>query len=131
MLRWLQRVFTSKIPDDAGARGEQHAADWLQRTHGFTVVARNWRDPRDRRREIDLICRDGDVLVFIEVKARTGNRHGFPEEAVGPKKQDMLLQAADVYIEQTNWAGDCRFDIIAVSGASEKQEFYHIEDAFH
>jgi putative endonuclease len=48
----------------------------LRREHGFPIVARNWRSPHDRRDEIDLVCRDGEVLVFVEVKARTAGGAG-------------------------------------------------------
>ena len=52
-----------------GEHGERLAAEFLQH-QGYAVVARNWRDPQDRRDELDLICRDGEVLVFVEVKTR-------------------------------------------------------------
>jgi len=76
MLAWLKDVWQSlrrgpdPAPGGAGAAGEAAAADFLRRRHGFAIVARNWRSPRDRRHEIDLVARDGDVLVFVEVKAR-------------------------------------------------------------
>src|SRR5207244_3903931 len=67
---WLRRLFGFEGATTSGAEGEQAAADWLVRHRGFTVVVRNWRDPKDRRQEIDLVCRDRQVLVFVEVKAR-------------------------------------------------------------
>jgi putative endonuclease len=77
MIRWLKNVWTGlnkpEAPSttvEAGARGEQAAADFLKARQGYAILARNWRSPRDQRDEIDLICRDGDVLVFVEVKAR-------------------------------------------------------------
>jgi len=54
----------------AGGGGEQLAAAWLARERGFAIVARNWRSPRDRRDELDLVGRDGEALVFVEVKTR-------------------------------------------------------------
>jgi putative endonuclease len=58
-------------PTTRGRRGERLAADFLhQRERVRAMVARNWRSPRDRRDELDLVCRDGDALVFVEVKAR-------------------------------------------------------------
>lgn len=110
-----------------GKAAEKAASDFLL-SEGYKILAVNY---RTGRAEVDIIASKNSVLVFVEVKARTGNRHGLPEEAVGPKKQAMLLQAADVYIDQNSWPGDCRFDIIAVSGAGEKQEIHHIIDAFH
>src|SRR5471032_623615 len=77
MLSWLKSVWnktTVRAHPTAeaaeGARGEQAAAEYLKSRHGFTVVTRNWHSPRDRRDELDLVCRDGDVLVFVEVKTR-------------------------------------------------------------
>lgn len=56
--------------DDSGARGEAAAADFLRQRLGYAIVGRNWRNLRDRREEIDLVARDGEVLVFVEVKTR-------------------------------------------------------------
>ncbi|HEY9247904.1 MAG TPA: YraN family protein, partial [Rariglobus sp.] len=55
-----------------GERGERLAAAFLKRLN-YKVVARNWRSPRDRRDEIDLVCLDGEVLVFVEVKTRAAD----------------------------------------------------------
>ena len=71
MIAWLKRILRlGESPSAAGARGaegERLAAAFLRGRLGFAVVARNWRNPRDQREEIDLVCRDGDVLVFVEV----------------------------------------------------------------
>jgi putative endonuclease len=77
MRGWLQKIWETvrrrpapTATAAAGARGEQAAADFLAARQGFAIVTRNWHRPRDRRDEIDLVCRDGEVLVFVEVKAR-------------------------------------------------------------
>ena len=75
MLSWLKGFFSTGTAADAGGRGEQLAAEWLQRERGFTIIARNWRSPRDRRDEIDLVARDGGALVFVEVKARAAESY--------------------------------------------------------
>src|SRR5687768_16147400 len=66
MLRRLRRIFALHLTPNAGEHGEQTAAQWLVRERGLEIIARNWRNPRDRRDEIDLVCLDGHVLVFVE-----------------------------------------------------------------
>ncbi|MCC5025259.1 MAG: YraN family protein [Candidatus Synoicihabitans palmerolidicus] len=55
---------------DRGASGEHLAEGFLRNEYGFRLLVRNWRNPRDRRDEIDLVMRDGEILVFVEVKPR-------------------------------------------------------------
>ena len=81
-----------------GARGEQAAADYLISRHGFKVVTRNWRSPRDQRDEIDLVCRDGDVLVFVEVKARAAGALVPGYHAVDERKKRALRRAVHAYL---------------------------------
>lgn len=116
MLHWLQRFFGFGAADDAGARGERVAAEWLRRERGFAVVARNWRDPRDRRREIDLVCRNGEVLVFVEVKARAAGALVPGYFAVNEGKKKVMRQAIDAYL--TRLAAPprtFRFDVVEVA----------------
>ncbi len=111
-----------------GQAGEKMAATYLTEK-GFTILVRNY---RYQRAEIDLIAQKNKLLVFVEVKTRTTNQHGFPEDAVNQKKIDLFLLAAEEFIHQLNWQHDIRFDIIAVSGASLTSfQIHHIEDAFH
>ncbi|GAB3202842.1 putative endonuclease [Pontibacter aydingkolensis] len=109
-----------------GQDGEQAAANYLQE-QGYTILQRNY---RYRRAEIDIIASQDNVLVFVEVKTRTTAVFGFPEMAVGAKKEEQLLAAAEEYIYQTGWDKEIRFDIIAITLAP-KQEIHHIEDAFY
>lgn len=81
-----------------GASAEAAAAAWLRRERGFTIVARNWRSPRDRREELDLVCHDGDVLVFVEVKARAASALVSGFYAVDRRKKKVLLRAARAYL---------------------------------
>lgn len=66
----VSAIFRTAWRTPTGDRGQQVAAAWLERERGFTIVARNWRSPHDRRDESDLVARDGDALVFVEVKTR-------------------------------------------------------------
>lgn len=104
---------------NAGTRGEQQAAEWLKRTRGFVVVTRNWRDPRDRRREIDLVCRDGEILVFVEVKARAVGARVPGFYAVNARKKRIMRQAIDGYLAQLSRPPlTFRFDVVEVAHGS-------------
>ena len=84
--------------DDSGARGEAAAADFLRRERGFAIVARNWRNPRDRREELDLVARDGEALVFVEVKTRAIGALVSGFNAVNSRKKAVLRRAATAYL---------------------------------
>jgi putative endonuclease len=94
-----------------GAYGERVAARHLGE-QGMRVLDRNWRCEAG---EIDLVLRDGDVLVFCEVKTRSGTAYGHPLEAVDAVKADRLAVLADRWIEEHGVvAADIRFDLVAV-----------------
>jgi len=126
MLHWLNDVWQKLAPNNsgadagdasaAGARGEAAAADYLEKRHGFRIVARNWRSPRDRRDEIDLIARDGDVLVFIEVKARDADALVPGYYAVDERKKRVLRRAVHVYLAALEQPPRTfRFDVVEVA----------------
>jgi len=138
MLRWLQSVWSKLRPNqapatagEAGARGEQAAADFLQKRQGYAVVTRNWRSPRDQRDEIDLVCRDGDVLVFVEVKARAAGAlvNGF--QSVDERKRRALRRAVQAYLGQlTPPPKTFRLDIVEVTlSARLPVQVMHYENA--
>jgi putative endonuclease len=123
---WLERIRGRT----AGDRGEQLAAAYLRRELGFTIVARNWRSPRDRRDELDLIARDGDVLVFVEVKARTAGALVPGYYAVNARKKRVVLRAARVYLAGlAQRPRTLRFDVVEVAlpaaGAKTAPEVRH------
>lgn len=94
-----------------GRWGEDYAARHLEAA-GYTLVARNW---RCRGGEIDLIFRDGETVVFVEVKTRRGRAYGAPEEALTTHKAQKLLDlgqqyAADHELDGVAW----RIDLVAV-----------------
>ncbi len=97
-----------------GLWGEHEAARWLQ-GRGLKILGQRVRlGPRD---ELDLIARDGEVLVFVEVKTRSATARLRPASAVGPAKQRALSRAALRYLARRRIA-PCpfRFDIVEVSG---------------
>jgi putative endonuclease len=109
-----------------GNRGEREAARWLQR-RGFRILARGYRTPRG---EVDLIARDGDTVVFIEVKTR---RAGQPAEAVTPEKQRRLSLAAIHFLKRHNLLDErSRFDVVALvwPEASPLPSIEHFRNAF-
>ncbi len=94
-----------------GRWGEGVAATHLEAL-GYTILARNWRCTVG---EIDLVARDGETLVFVEVKTRRGRDYGAPEEALTPRKAGKLLQLGEQYcyehgLEDVAW----RIDLVAV-----------------
>jgi putative endonuclease len=96
---------------ELGQLGEDAAADYLER-QGYVILARNWRCPAG---EIDLVTQDAEALVFVEVRARRGDRFGTPEESVTPDKQARLLELAQTYLQEAglgdqNW----RIDVVAI-----------------
>lgn len=128
MLAWLNDVWLklagpgeeTPAAAEAGARGEAAAADFLAKRHGFTIVARNWRSPRDRRDEIDLIARDGEVLVFIEVKARSVDALVPGYHAVDRRKKRVLQRAVHAYLSALSAPPRTfRFDVVEV-GLSDR-----------
>jgi len=96
----------------AGRRGEDLAHRFL-RGQGLTVVARNYRSRTGS--EIDLVARDGDALVFVEVKSRASEEFGTPDRAVDAEKQAHIERAAREYARRAgvDW-GTVRFDIVNV-----------------
>ena len=116
MLRFLLSWLSRKSDSGAGMRGERLAADWLRRERRFSIVAQNWRSPRDRREEIDLVCRDAEVLVFVEVKARAAGALVPGYHAVDERKKRVLRRAIETYLAQLREKPRTfRFDVVEVS----------------
>lgn len=111
---------------ELGQDGEQMAAEYLLRK-GWTILEMNY---RYRRSEIDLIASYENLLVFFEVKARSNTSFGLPEDFVDDKKAQNIMKGADHYIQEIDWKGDIRFDIISII-KKERMELKHIEDAFY
>jgi putative endonuclease len=95
-----------------GRWGEEVAARYLEE-HGYRVLRRNLRTPYG---EIDLVVQMGETIVFVEVKARTGEGYGLPESSVTPAKRLHLLRAIQAYWQTEEEEGDWRVDVVAVIG---------------
>lgn len=113
---------------ELGAAGEEAAARFLA-AKGYLILTRGY---RKRGGEIDLIARDGQYLVFVEVKSRRGASFGRPAEAVTPYKQKRILRMAALYLQQTGqWEKPCRFDVMEITLADDAAfRINHIINAF-
>ena len=96
-----------------GRRGEDLAHRYL-RSSGYTVVARNYR-PAGGEVEADIVARQGDTIVFVEVKSRATGDYGDPDRAIGAEKQKNIVRAARAYTTRARieWS-QVRFDTISV-----------------
>lgn len=110
-----------------GSKGEMLAARYLL-DKGYAVLHYNW---RSGHKEIDIIARQRDVLVFVEVKSRSSEEFGSAADAVDYKKIKRLISAAESYILRNRVDLKFRFDIVTVVGNCEPYRIEHIEDAFH
>jgi len=111
-----------------GNRGEEAAARYLS-GRGLRILERGY---RARCGEIDLIAREGEELVFVEVKTRHSLRFGDPLEAVTETKRRRIIRAASLYLQSTgSWDSPCRFDLVAVRfGPGGAEEVEHVRAAF-
>lgn len=108
-----------------GASAEDIACSYL-RDSGLSLVARNY---RCRRGEIDLIMRDREDLVFIEVRYRRHDAFGSAAETVSPVKRARIAAAAAHYLQRQPVEPPCRFDVVAIGGEAPHRIEW-IPDAF-
>jgi len=110
---------------NTGTQYEQHAASYLNGL-GMDILAQNF---RCHMGEIDIICKDKEYYVFVEVKYRSTNYRGYPEQAVGKKKQHTIYQVARYYLltHGLKESTPCRFDVVSVYMGGD---VIHIKNAF-
>lgn len=106
-----------------GENGEDLATNFLL-SNGYNVLEKNYRFDRA---EIDIIAKKDKILVFVEVKTRTTDFYGNPEDFLSVAQQKRITKAAQHFIEKNNWQNEIRFDIIAIN---THNELHHIKDAF-
>jgi putative endonuclease len=114
------------IHNELGRRGEQEAVKFLE-GKGYSIVAINW---RHEKAEVDIIAEIEKFVVFVEVKTRTSNYFGRPEEFVDITKERLLINAADHFMEAKNYNKEVRFDIISVIILNDDTKINHLEDCF-
>ena len=95
-----------------GQAGEDRALAYLQE-RGMTLAERNF---RCKGGELDLVMRDRDTCVFVEVRKRAGADYGGAAASITPRKQRRLIVAAQVYLQRYRMPPPCRFDIVAIDG---------------
>lgn len=93
-----------------GRKGEEIACNYLEKK-GYGVVERNF---RTRFGEIDIVCYDKKILVFVEVKTKIGHDFGEPEEMVNRSKVGKVKRMAEVYLQDNNLDVACRIDVVAI-----------------
>lgn len=110
-----------------GKEAEDMAARFLE-SMGYEIVERNY---RYKRSEIDLIVKRDKWLVFVEVKMRSSDAFGYPEEFVDYQKRKNVVFGAEQYTFVNNYNGNVRYDVIAISMKHGKPDIRHFEDAFY
>ncbi len=109
-----------------GGRGEQMAVNFLC-DREYIILERNY---RYKKSEIDIIAQRDGLMIFVEVKTRSSTAFGYPEEAVSIQQKKKILEGAEQYTHDYQWAGAIRFDIIAIY-LGDPPELKHFQDAFY
>lgn len=108
-----------------GDKGEELATKYLIR-QGYVILDRNW---RWQRAELDIVCMDKQSLVIVEVRTRSYNNLGEPEESITVAKEEILMDAARQYALNINHEWEVRIDIIAIIYNKRSYQLRHIKDA--
>ena len=120
----------SKLSDyrkQVGNKGESLAEDYIKRK-GYKIIQRNY---RCRLGEIDIIAKDDDTIVFIEVRTKQNENFGSPQGSVTSTKKSKISKTALSFIQEKNLSGySYRFDFIAITFSQGKPNIEHIENAF-
>ena len=113
--------------NETGKKGEALVVDFLV-SIGYEILETNW---RAGKAELDIIAKERETLVFVEVKTRSSYYFGAPEEFVTPKKERLLWRAAGAYMEKINYDQTIRFDIVSVVlTKTGEPDIVHFKDAF-
>ena len=112
--------------NELGKKGEELAVNYLQK-EGYLIAARNW---RFKKAEVDIIAEKNGVLAVVEVKTRSSNYFGDPQDFIKSKKIKLLVEAVDEYVNSKELDVEVRFDIIAITKQGENFEIVHLKDAF-
>jgi putative endonuclease len=112
--------------NELGKKGEQLAIDFLIEKE-YKILERNY---RFQKAEVDIIAQKDAVLAVIEVKTRSSNYFGNPQDFVNPKKIKLLISAIDHYVIERNLDVEVRFDIVAIIKQQNTFKIEHLKDAF-
>jgi len=112
---------------EKGTQGEDLAKEYLL-NQGYQILTTNF---YTKKGEIDIIAKDKEYIVFIEVKYRNSTKFGYPREAVGNTKKKKILTVANIYINNNNIKNsDFRFDVIEILKTNDQTDIEHIKNAF-
>ncbi len=109
-----------------GSKGEDIAIKFLSKK-GHKILFRNYKTPLG---EVDIITKDNETIVFVEVKTRSNESFGQPFESVDYRKQERLKRIALYYLKQNRIESPIRFDVISILLRNGKNEINHIVEAF-
>ncbi|WP_224491258.1 YraN family protein [Robertkochia flava] len=110
-----------------GKWAEDHAVNYLQ-DKGYVILERNFRYDRA---EIDIIAEYGNLIVIVEVKARSTDYFGHPQDFISRKKVARLVKAANYYMTANDFYNEVRFDAIGILKGENGVQVEHLEDAFY
>ena len=115
------------LKQQLGKSGEELAAELLKQ-NGYKIIARNY---KTKLGEIDIVARDKDTICFIEVKLRSSDRFGTPQEAVILKKQRQISRASLLYLKDNDLLKQkARFDVVSIIYSKSKPSLDLIKNAF-
>ncbi len=112
--------------NELGKKGEELAAEYLLK-NGYQILEKNW---FYKKAEVDIIALKGETLAVVEVKTRSSDYFGNPQDFVNQKKIRLLVEAINQYITTKDLDVEVRFDIIAILKNQYTFKIEHIEDAF-
>ncbi|MBI1821598.1 MAG: YraN family protein [Nitrospirae bacterium] len=116
----------TSITQEYGQEAENHAAQFLAR-RGYAILEKNY---KTRFGEIDLIAKDQEYLVFVEIKARKNDHFGGARAAITPTKRKKIIQMAKFYIFSKKIESDVRFDVVLILGPIDSPSVELIQNAF-
>ncbi|CAM4254893.1 YraN family protein [Saccharibacillus endophyticus] len=125
----VHKKVASPTRKDKGRAAEEAATSYLQR-QGWRIIERNW---SCRSGELDIVAEQGEILLFVEVRSRSGLGYGMPAESIDARKIGQVRRTAEVYLHRFGVSDrQIRFDAVAVMlGRNlEIRSLEHIEDAF-
>ncbi len=114
------------LHNELGKKGEKLAVAFLLK-NGYTILETNY---RFHKAEVDIIAQKGDLLAVVEVKTRSTDYFGDPQDFVKPKKIKLLVEAIDDYVIKNDLDVNVRFDIIGIIKNNSGTRLEHLEDAF-
>ncbi|MBD3169097.1 MAG: YraN family protein [candidate division Zixibacteria bacterium] len=125
---YIKSLFVKNLsPKQLGKKGEAVAVNFLKKKH-YQLVERNY---RISHYEFDCIVKDGDYIVFVEVKTGSTNEFGDPAEWVTSWKKKRMINAARIYLQKKGlYHSPARFDVVVITSDSTNYKIRHIENAF-